>query len=557
MDTLARLFDYLDALRQRPALDELAGRLEQLDLAAALQELAPRLRFSDAAYQRVLLRESPHYHVWVMCWKNGQRSPIHDHAASCCALRVLRGTATDTVFAFAPHGHVKAIGSHELPAGSICATQDSDLHQISNLQEGTADLVTLHVYAPPLLRMNTYSITDLIRGEDVWVEQRRMITASPENSEMLLENVHSWVTPNRLFFVRNHFDEPAIDMASWRLRVGGCVGRPREWTMQDLLALPQRSVFATVECAGNGRSFLATQMPGVQWGAGAIGHAEWTGVPLSIVLEQAGLKPEALEIVFEGADRGSEADHPQPMQFARSLTLEKALDPDTLLVHRMNGEPLRPNHGFPLRLFVPGWYGVASVKWLRKIEAIDHVFQGYYQTVKYTVKRRTGKGTCSEVVGPMAVKSEIIRPQSGAALGLGTNRLFGVAWAGEEAVAGVDVSVDGGRTWSPAQLIGPQSKYSWNMWEYLWEVAQPGGYQVLSRAISTGGRIQPIQHDALNGGYLIHHSRAVNVRVEARQHVQAERADVETLLWDMNAFAERSMRMALDVELEFTAGEGI
>lgn len=557
MPTLTRLFEYLDGLRQRPVLGDLAGTLEQLDLAGTLEELTPRLRFSDVAYQRILLRESPHYHVWVMCWKNGQRSPIHDHAASCCALRVLRGTATDTQFAFAPHGHVKAVGSRELAAGSVCATQDSDLHQISNLQDGTAELVTLHVYAPPLSRMNTYSITDLRRGEDVWAEGRRMVTAAPENSEMLLEDVHSWVTPNRLFFVRNHFDEPAIDPGSWRLRVGGRVRRPREWTMPDLLALPQRSVFATVECAGNGRSLLAAPMPGVPWGAGAIGHAEWTGVPLAVVLEQAGLEPEALEIVFEGADRGAEADHPQPMHFARSLTLEKALDPDTLLVHRMNGEPLRPNHGFPLRLFVPGWYGVASVKWLRRIEAIDHAFQGYYQTVKYTVKRRGGRGTVSEVVGPMAVKSEIIRPAGGAALGLGTNRLFGVAWAGEEAVAGVDVSVDGGRTWSPAELIGPRAKYSWNMWEYLWEVAEPGDFEILSRAISTGGRIQPIQHDALNGGYLIHHSRPVRVRVEARQHILAGRADPETLLYDMNAYAERTRRMALDVELEFSAGEGI
>jgi DMSO/TMAO reductase YedYZ molybdopterin-dependent catalytic subunit len=557
MSTLAQLFDYRDGLRQRPVLDDLAGQLERLDLARTLEELAPTLKFSDSGYQRVLLRESPLYHVWLMCWKNGQRSPIHDHAASCCALRVLRGTATATQFEFAPHGHVKAVGSKDLAAGSICAAQNSDLHQISNLQEGAADLVTLHVYSPPLLRMNTYSITDLLRGEDVWVEERRMITATPENSEMLMENVHSWVTPNRLFFVRNHFDEPTIDLESWRLRVEGGLQRPREWTMEDLLALPQRSVFATVECAGNGRSFLAAPMPGVQWGAGAIGHAEWTGVPLAIVLEQAELKPETLEIVFEGADRGTESDHPQPMQFARSLTLEKALDPDTLLVHRMNGEPLRPNHGFPLRLFVPGWYGVASVKWLRRIEAIDHVFQGYYQTVKYTVKRRSGRGTHSEVVGPMAVKSEIIRPPNGAALGVGTNRLFGVAWAGEDAVAGVDVSVDGGRTWSPAQLIGPQAKYSWMMWEYLWEVAEAGSYQILSRAISTDGRIQPIQHDPLNGGYLIHHSRPVNVRVEARQHIQSERGDVETLLYDMNAYAERAWRMALDVELEFSEGEGI
>jgi hypothetical protein len=157
----------------------------------------------------------------------------------------------------------------------------------------------------------------------------------------------------------------------------------------------------------------------------------------------------------------------------------------------------------------------------------------------------------------MAVKSEIIRPQSGSMLGVGTNRVFGVAWAGEEAVAGVDVSVDGGRTWSPAQLIGPQARYSWNLWEYLWEVAQPGDYQILARAISTGGRIQPTKHDPLNGGYLIHHSRPAIVRVESRPQIPVERADVDTLLYDMNAYAERITHMPLDVEMEFTAGEGI
>src|SRR5262249_24057126 len=146
MTTLTQLYDYLDGLSQRPVLSDLAGKLGQLDLARTLDELTPKLKFSDSGYQRILLRESPLYHVWVMCWKNGQRSPIHDHGTSCCALRVLRGTATDSQFAFAPHGHVKAVSSRDLTSGTICATQDADLHQISNLQDGTADLITLHVY---------------------------------------------------------------------------------------------------------------------------------------------------------------------------------------------------------------------------------------------------------------------------------------------------------------------------------------------------------------------------------------------------------------------------
>src|SRR5262249_26573836 len=156
---------------------------------------------------------------------------------------------------------------------------------------------------------------------------------------------------------------------------------------------------------------------------------------------------------------------------------------DTLLAYRMNGEILEPSHGFPMRLFVPGWYGVASVKWLKRIEVLDHPFQGYYQTKKYTIQRQARHVPETVIVGPMAVKSEIIRPPDGAVLGLGSNRLFGVAWAGEEAVARVEVSTDDGDNWSQAELIGPRAAYSWTMWEYLWEVAEPGDYRVLVRAI--------------------------------------------------------------------------
>src|SRR5262245_12837615 len=177
-------------------------------------------------------------------------------------------------------------------------------------------------------------------------EQRKMVTAAPENSETPLDDVRSWVTPNRLFFVRNHFAMPTIDAETWRLRIGGCVRQPLELSFDDITALPERTVFATMECAGNGRSFLSAKQPGVPWGAGAVGHAEWTGVPLHVVLQKAGLKPETMEVIFEGQDVGVEADHPQPMNFARSLPLEKALDLDTLLAYRMNGELLEPTHGF-------------------------------------------------------------------------------------------------------------------------------------------------------------------------------------------------------------------
>src|SRR5205814_1182711 len=150
-----------------------------------------------------------------------------------------------------------------------------------------------------------------------------------------------------------HSPVPEVDLDRWRLAVEGGVTRPRRWSFDELTSLPERTVFATVECAGNGRSFLHPHVHGVQWGAGAVGHAEWTGVPLRLVLEESGLNADAVEILFEGADVGSEADHPEPMRFARSLPLNKALHPDTLLAFRMNGDWLDPIHGFPLRLFVP------------------------------------------------------------------------------------------------------------------------------------------------------------------------------------------------------------
>src|SRR5262249_37674052 len=161
-------------------------------------------------------------------------------------------------------------------------------------------------------------------------------------------------------------------------------------------------------------------------------------------------------------DVGSEADHPEPMNFARGLPLAKALDPDTLLAFRMNGELLEPSHGFPVRLIVPGWYGVASVKWLRRIEVVDRPFRGSFQSVRSSIRRKSPSGLeAMVVVGPMAVKSEIVRPRDGELLGIGTNRLFGVAWAGPEPVARVELSTDGGRSWNPAELIGPQAAYSW------------------------------------------------------------------------------------------------
>jgi DMSO/TMAO reductase YedYZ molybdopterin-dependent catalytic subunit len=384
---------------------------------------------------------------------------------------------------------------------------------------------------------------------------RKVVTAKPENSETPLDEARSWVTPNPLFFVRNHFDVPAIDAASWELRVTGSVERELTIDLQSFEAFPQRSVFATLECAGNGRSFLGPSMPGVQWGAGAIGHAEWSGVPLRLLLQEAGLRPGALEVVAWGADSGREAGHPDEIAFARSLPLEKAVHPDTLVALRMNGEPLDRDHGFPARLLVPGWFGVASVKWLTCLEVSDRPFDGPFQAVKYTVRQRTGRGVRSESIGPMEIKSEILGPHEGETLSLGLARIFGLAWAGEEAVSAVELSLDGGASWCRASLVGPSAPYSWTLWEYLWDASRSGERALLSRAISSGGRVQPAAYDSLRDGYLINWSRPVKVRVDASK--PRSRTLARSLLEEVRARTEERARLPLDVALEHIHGGGI
>ncbi|MBI1358263.1 MAG: molybdopterin-dependent oxidoreductase [Acidobacteria bacterium] len=387
--------------------------------------------------------------------------------------------------------------------------------------------------------------------------ERRVIVAQPENSETPLRELRSWVTPNRLFFVRNHFETPEIDRAAWRLRVTGLVERELELDWETIATLPTRSVFATMECAGNGRSFLEKPVHGVQWGAGAIGHAEWVGVPLRLVLERAGVQAQAREAIFVGADRGTEPDHPEVMAFERSLPVEKALEDDTLLAIEMNGEPLTAAHGYPVRLIVPGWYGVASVKWLESIHLTDEMFHGYYQSVKYTVRRRTGSGVCSEVVGEMQPKSEILRPHEGERCGVGLNRVVGVAWAGPDPVEAVEISTDGGRSWARAELTGITAPYSWTLWQYSWRPAQPGPCQLMSRAISAAGRMQPLRHDPLYGGYLIHHSRPIPVEVAPTWSADGGDYTDSAAKAAFEEAAEERSRMQLDVEMRVGGGLGI
>jgi DMSO/TMAO reductase YedYZ molybdopterin-dependent catalytic subunit len=341
---------------------------------------------------------------------------------------------------------------------------------------------------------------------------------SPENLEFPFATLDRFLTPTDLFYVRNHFAMPKVDGKSWRLKVSGAVERPLELTLEQLQEQPSKTRALTLECAGNGRAFLRPKTKGVQWGLGAVSTAEWTGVPLAAVLEKAGLRGSAVEVVLEGLDTGEPANEPRPMgpiAFARSLPLAKARRPEVLLAWAMNGKELTPEHGYPLRVVVGGWYGMASVKWLSGIVVVEKPFRGYWQTVDYAIwDRRSGEPTL-EPIGEMEIKASIASPVAGDVLAAGKDhRIHGAAWAGESDVAKVEVSTDGGRSWQPARLLGEAVAFAWRLWECTWRSPAAGKYTLLARATDRGGRVQPLERDPLRRNYVINHAQPTQVEVK-------------------------------------------
>ena len=309
--------------------------------------------------------------------------------------------------------------------------------------------------------------------------------------------------PNERFFVRNHTSTPLIDPATWSLRVfGSGLRRPegRAFSLRELRRLPARSITAAIECAGNGRRFFASQQgtpaSGTQWGLGAIGVARWHGVPLRDVLERAGLSARAVDVMPEGLDAavGSQG------HVRRPLPVEKALD-DVMLAYEMNGEPLPPDHGAPVRLVVPGWIGVASIKWVGSIEVADHQLFSPWNTTQY---RLTGPsyGADEPPLTTQAVKSAFELP-FGAALEAGRRyELTGRSWSGRAPIRRVDVSTDGGATYAPAKLHGPNRPNGWVRWRVPFSPGEPGGHQLLARATDEADRTQPDTVPFNDSGYL-------------------------------------------------------
>jgi DMSO/TMAO reductase YedYZ molybdopterin-dependent catalytic subunit len=354
---------------------------------------------------------------------------------------------------------------------------------------------------------------------DIQLRDGRIVRSDePLNLEMPFEKVGSFITPNKSFYVRTHFPIPKIDRDAWWLHVEGEVEKPFAINYEELLKIKSLTVPVTLECAGNNRNFLEPKVKGVQWGLGAVGTAEWTGVPLSVLLDRARLRPDACEVILQGADGGLLAEAKSPpgeMHFARSVPLAKASQ-NVLLAYEMNGNDLPPEHGFPLRAVVPGWYAVASVKWLQRIVVTSQPFTGYYQTLDYAYWKRRGDIAELSPVAELQVKAEIAIPAQGDKVPVNsTVRIHGAAWASGNKIVRVEVSTDGGSAWNEAILLGESKPNAWRFWEFNWQTpTAPGKQTLVARATDSHGQTQPAHRDPDRGTYMINHLLPIEVQVK-------------------------------------------
>jgi DMSO/TMAO reductase YedYZ molybdopterin-dependent catalytic subunit len=343
-----------------------------------------------------------------------------------------------------------------------------------------------------------------LEPRQAWLEAVRagLVARSerPLNAELRPESLSGRVTPTDGFFRRNHFPVPDLAAAGWRLRVGGLVRRPLRLDLAELRRLGRQSAVVTLECAGNGRAMFSPPAGGEEWGLGAVSSARWTGVPLAEVLDLAGIAPRAGQVVFRGADRGAVDGIDGPVRFERSLSVADALQAGALLADEMNGEPLPARHGFPVRLVVPGWYAVASVKWLTDIEVTDEPFTGYFQDTHYVYEWRRSGRRVREQVGLQRVRALITRPAAGRRLPAGELDVRGVAWSGMAPVSRVEVAIGTG-PWRAARLVGTPEPHGWQRWALTARRGRAGRTRIRARAYDAAGHDQLTEPEWNSLGY--------------------------------------------------------
>jgi sulfane dehydrogenase subunit SoxC len=340
------------------------------------------------------------------------------------------------------------------------------------------------------------------------------------NHGLPLEALTYDVTPAGMHYLLTHYDMPVVDPAGFRLSVGGLVGRELSLSLEELRARHAVTHAVTLECAGNGRTGLSPRPVGQPWVMEAVGTAEWTGTPLRGVLEAAGIAGGASAVLFGGLDVGTEDG--EGVRYERSLSLADAHRDEVLLVYAMNGQPLPPQHGAPLRLVVPGWYGMASVKWLHRITLIDYEFRGYHQYENYCLRQEPrDEGVPLSRMQPRSLLIPPGIPDSGSrarTLAAGPVTVRGRAWSGEGEIVGVEASADGGASWSDARLAPAASPFAWRAWEWDWD-AQPGEHELCCRASDAAGNVQPLEAGWNLGGYINNEVQRVPVTVVSQLDV--------------------------------------
>lgn len=325
----------------------------------------------------------------------------------------------------------------------------------------------------------------------------------PLNAETPVHLLNSEFTDSWLFFVRNHFGPPAVELRPWSVGISGLVTRPRSYSIEDLNARPLVKRTAVLQCAGNGRAFFEPAVGGVQWEYGAVGNAFWGGVRLRDLLEAAGVAAEAKHVHILGGDP---PPHPKTPAFLRSIPIERAMDPSTMLATEMNGERLPVLHGGPIRLVVPGWTGNHWIKWVRAIVASTEEAPGFYQRTGYRMPKAPvppGADVPPDDLVPvttMNVKSLITAPRAGSSVDAGALFIQGVAWSGGRPIERVEISIDDG-AWADVVLYSSLGPYGWNRWHYRWP-AVPGKHRIRARATEKGGETQPERTPWNKSGYL-------------------------------------------------------
>ena len=343
-----------------------------------------------------------------------------------------------------------------------------------------------------------------------------LISNDPLCREVTLTSLDSWITPADRFYLRNHFDDiPSIDSSDYTLTIDGAVDNAYSMDFAELKSLPAHETTMVMECAGNSRSYMVPPAEGLQFNHGGVSNATWRGAALSAILDRAGVKDGAVEVLFGGADAGEEEEEGQAFElsFERSLPVGEALADGVIVAYEMNGRPLEEARGFPARLIVPDWYGMASVKWLAQIRAIEEPFDGFFQTRRYVYFNEGDASIAREQVKKLLVKSLIASPRHGEAVDTIRQAISGFAWSGEGSVVQVEVSTDGGHQWAEADLDDQNVPGAWRRWSYDWAPSRPGHFVVMARATDSAGNTQPASVPWNFRGYANNSMHAIAVEV--------------------------------------------